>query len=127
MPKLCVKYICYICTIVTLLSDKEIILLGTTIAEKLGNSSDIVWKLSFGDSNTRNIASKFNVNESAGQNCSKPNKTRMYSIWRVVFFFGYFVCLLFLHFRGRMLLLLFSEGDVSPFKVCLLHRANSVS
>lgn len=69
MPKLCVKYICYMCTIVTLLSDKEIILLGTTIAEKLDNSSDIVWKLSFGDSNTRNIASKFNINESAGQNC----------------------------------------------------------
>lgn len=108
------------CTIVTLLSDKEIILLGTTIAEKLGNSSDIVRKLSFGDSNTRNIASKFNVNESAGQNCSKPNKTRMYSIWPVVF--CYFVCLFFF-ILGEGCCCCFRKGMFPPLKcVCYIER-----
>lgn len=69
MFKLCVKYICYMCIIVILFSDKEIILLGIIIVEKFGNFFDIVWKFSFGDFNIRNIVSKFNINESVGYNC----------------------------------------------------------
>lgn len=57
MFKLCVKYICYMCIIVILFSDKEIILLGIIIVEKFGNFFDIVWKFSLGDFNIRNIVS----------------------------------------------------------------------
>lgn len=125
MPKLCVKYICYMCTIVTLLSDKEIILLGIQPSPKnlailLTLCESLVLEIQTQEILQANLI----LMKVLVRIAKNPIKLECIQFGQL-FFVILFVC--FFHFRGRMLLLLFSEGEVSPFKVCLLHRANSVS
>lgn len=119
MPKLCVKYICYMCTIVTLLSDKEIIL-PKNLAILLTLCESLVLEIQTQEILQANLI-LMKVLVRIAKNPIKLECIQFGQLFLVILF----VCCFF-HLRGRMLLLLFSEGDVSPFKVCLLHRANSV-